>query len=140
MLIYVKFCTNQSGRQLSPCYSRPWFLKSSFVSLAVCLFFRIVLFLCMTVPCNQTSSYGIFFMGREKRFSASVMTGSWAVFSIFLLQAEFTLFRNCPGNVRSKWTNLSILSLFLLVTRGSQFLEQILFQIPAKSFLTINLS
>lgn len=68
MLIYVKFCTNQSSRQLSPCYSRPWLLKSSFVSLAVCLFFRIVLFLCMTVPCNQTSSYGIFFMGREKDF------------------------------------------------------------------------
>lgn len=34
---YVKFCTSQSGRQLSSCYSHPWFLKSFFVSLTVFL-------------------------------------------------------------------------------------------------------
>lgn len=128
-------CTNQSYRQLSWCYSHPCILKSFFVSFNSLSGFRTVLFLCVAVSCNLTFSYQVFFMGKVKIFSSKCY--NWQLSSFFFispLQAEFALFRCCPGNVRSKWTNLSIPSLFLLVVRASQFLEQIAFQIPAKSF------
>lgn len=132
------FCTNQSDRQLSPCHSHPWFLKSLFVSLTVFLFLELF-YSFVWLPCKPTSSYWIFLIGWEKDFQLVLWLAGEQFFQS-LLQAEFSLFRNCPGNVRSKWTNLSILFLFLLVARDSQFLEQIVFQIPAKSFIMINLS
>lgn len=101
--LFVLACTNQGDRQLSPCYSHPCILKSFFVFFNSLSGFRTVLFLCVTVSCNLTFSYQVFFMSKVKRFSTKCY--NWHLsrcFLISLLQSDFALSRCCPGNARSK--------------------------------------
>lgn len=82
-LFYVKFCTSQSGRQLSSCYSHPWFLGNFVVSLTVFLFFRIVLLLLFWLfLVTQLLHTECFSWARKKIFSCCY---DWQLSSFFNL-------------------------------------------------------
>lgn len=89
MPFYVKFHTSQSGRQLSSCYSRLWFLKYFFASLTVFLFLELLCSNVWLFLVTQLLLTECFSWARIKIFSCCY---DWQLSSFFNLSPSSCLF------------------------------------------------